>query len=403
MAKKGTVMKNNKIPIAVALICILQYANQGISSLPSQALYYLTRETWNLSATMIGLVGFVVSLAWYLKIVFAYFVDANSDKNSYYLKSSYVGLILAYLYIIFFGLNLITLIITGLIINISISIADIIVDKKMVIAEHKHKLKGRLQAIQWTALGVAGLLVSIGGAWIAHKFPIHLDYKIAYGLALIVPIIMLYYLSKHCKEKKVNSIKGKFIDIIKANIVKLKSRKLLIGLLFVAFFQFCPSFGTALMIQAREVLMVDKLFLGYVGATGTVLGVVGYILYYKWAYKFPLKKLLYFMIILTAVDNLCYLYLPNKYFLIIYSILFSAFSGIAFMTLLAVFVKIIPKGNEAFFYALVTSVSNFFGRLGSVFGGIIYDNLGYYPNILISAGFTLLCLIFIPYLEIENS
>jgi len=399
-------MKKNKIPIAVALICILQYANQGISSLPAQALYYLTRETWHLSATMIGLVGWVIGLAWYLKIVFGYLVDnvtIKGKRNSYYLKGSYIGLILSYLYIIFFGLNLIALIITGLIINVCVSLADVAVDREMVLAEHKHKLKGRLQAIQWTALGIAGLLVSIGGAWIAHRFPVHLDYKIGYGLALIVPIIMLYYLSKHCKEKKVRSKKGSFIDIIKDNITKLKSRKLLIGLLFVAFFQFCPSFGTALMIQAREVLMVDKLFLGYVGATGTVLGVIGYILYYKWAYKFPLKKLLYFMIILTAIDNLCYLYLPNKYFLIIYSLLFSAFSGIAFMTLLAVFVKIIPKGNEAFFYALVTSVSNFFGRLGSVFGGIIYDNLGYYPNILISAGFTLLCLIFIPYLEIENS
>jgi len=67
--------KENKIPLAIALLCILQYANQGISDLPSQAIYYLTRETWGLSATMIGLLSWVTGLAWSIKVLWGWCID----------------------------------------------------------------------------------------------------------------------------------------------------------------------------------------------------------------------------------------------------------------------------------------------------------------------------------------
>ncbi len=399
-------MKNKKIPFIIALLCISQYATQGISGLPSQCLYYLTRESWGLSATMLGLISWVIGLAWYCKIIFGYCIDNVSIKGkrtTYYLRGSYIALLLGYLYVIFFGLNLTSLIITGIIINICIAFADVAVDREMVIAEHKNNLKGRLQALQWTSLGIAGLIVALGGAYIAKYFPEHVNYKIAYGLAGLIPLGILIYLFKGFKEKTVKNIKKlSIIKTLKINFQKIADRKLLMGLLFVACLQFCPSFGTALMIKARETLHVDKMFLGYLGAMGTVLGVIGYFLYYKWAYKYPMKKLLYFMVIFSGITNLFYLYLPNKWFLVIYNILFGAFGGITFMTLLAFFVKIIPTGSEAFLYALVTSVSNFCARGGNFFGGVIFDRMGYSVTVIVSSVLTLLCVLFIPFLGIQN-
>ncbi len=208
---------------------------------------------------------------------------------------------------------------------------------------------------------------------------------------------------KKFKEKSIKKIKKiSIIKNLKNNFKKIGNKRLLIGLIFVACLQFCPSFGTALMIKAREVLQVDKMFLGYLGAMGTVLGVVGYLIYYKWAYKIPMKKLLYFMILFSAGTNLCYLYIPNQWVLMTYNIAFGAFGGITFMTLLAFFVKIIPNGSEAFFYALVTSVSNFCARGGNVLGGLIYDNFGYSANVIISSITTLICLSFVPFLIIKE-
>ena len=385
-------MKNKlKIPLSIAILSILAYSNQGISSLPQQCLYYLTREAWHLNAATIGLIGWVVGLAWYVKIIWGYIADKVQDTKKC-LIISYLSMLAIYAFIITFGLNLVTLIITGLLINICIGFADTNVDKQMVIAEKKHNLKGRLQAIQWTALGVGGLVVALGGAYIAKYF----DYKLAYGLAGIIPICMLIYLFYFISSKK---IKKENIGL-KENFKKLKSPRLIIGLVFIVFLNFCPSFGTALMIKLRETMGVDKLFLGYLGAMGTVLGIVGYLIYYKFAYKFPMKKLLYFMVAFAGITNLFYLYIPNQWFLVLYNLLFGAFGGITFMTLLAFFLTIIPTGSEGLFYALVTSVSNFTARGGNYFGGLIYDKMGYNWNVIISSGLTLLCLGFIPFLKI---
>jgi len=390
-------MKDKRIPLAVALLSILAYCNQGISGLPEQCLYYLTRESWGLSASMIGMISWIVGLAWYIKIVWGYLADKiNSPKKS--LLICYSAMLLVYASIIIFGLNLLSLIISGLLINIFIGFADTTVDKQMVMAEQKLKLKGRLQAIQWTAMGVGGLVVALGGALIAKKFPEPMNYKIAYALAGLLPVAMIVYLSKYFKQRKPKKTKINF----KENFKKLKNRRLIIGLVFIACLNFCPSFGTALMIKVREVMHVDKMFLGYLGAMGTVLGIIGYFLYYKYAYKYPIKKLLYFMVIFGGLTNLCYLYIPNKWFLVGYNLAFGAFGGITFMALLAFFVKIIPKGSEGLFYALVTSVSNFTARGGNFFGGVIYDKFGYNVNVLISSGLTLLCLFFIPYLKIKE-
>ena len=389
-------MKNKiKIPLSIALLSILAYSNQGISSLPEQCLYYLTRESWHLNASTIGLISWIVGIAWYIKILWGYIADKVQDTKKC-LIISYLSMLGLYAFIIAFGLNLVTLIITGFLINICIGFADTNVDKQMVINEKKYKLKGRLQAIQWTALGVGGLIVALGGAYIAKYFPEHINYKIAYGLAGVIPICMLIYLFKFYKNAKTKIKKYNF----KTNLKKLKSPKLIIGLLFIACLNFCPSFGTALMIRCREIMGIDKLFLGYLGAMGTVLGIIGYLIYYKWAYKFPMKKLLYFMVAFAGITNLFYLYLPNQWFLVGYNLAFGAFGGITFMTLLAFFVTIIPIGSEGLFYALVTSVSNFTARGGNYFGGLIYDKIGYNANVIISSGLTLCCLFMIPFLKI---
>jgi predicted MFS family arabinose efflux permease len=116
-----------------------------------------------------------------------------------------------------------------------------------------------------------------------------------------------------------------------------------------------------------------------------------------------MKKLLYFMVLFSAITNLFYLYLPNQWFLAAYNLAFGAFGGITFMTILAFFVKIIPTGSEAFFYALITSVNNFCARGGNFVGGMIYDKFGYNVNVIVSTVLTLLCILFIPKLQIGNN
>ena len=392
-------MKNK--PLIPLLFFILVYANQGIASLPDQCIYYLTRESWKLSAGMIGLIGFITGLAWYIKPLWGFLIDylpIRKFRAKYYLYLSYICLVLIYFYIIGVGLNFWSLIITGIMINCFIGINDVANDSQMVIYERKYKLSGKIQAIQWTSLGVAGLIVSLLGAYVAKTFSDHMNYRVAYGIAMIIPLLTLIYLRFKYKEQPIKKIK-KPINFFK-DIKKALNPQLIFCLLFIACFQLCPSFGTALMIKARETLMVDKMFIGYLGATVTVLGIIGYILYYWKFHKFNMKKLIYFMVIFTGITNLFYLYIPNKWFLIGYNVIFGAFSGITFLTLLAFFASIVPKGMEGMIYALVTSISNLCVKGGSWIGGTIYDNFGYNTNVLVSTLLTFACIFFIPKLQI---
>ena len=394
-------LKNTNISFLAYLFFVLVYANQGISSLPGQCIYYLSREVWGLSATVMGLIGIITGFAWYIKPLFGIPLDyfpIKKYRTKYYLYFNYISLIITYLYIIFFGLNLVSLIITLTLINIFISFSDVANDTQMVILEQKYKLKGKIQALQWISLGVAGLFVSIVGAQIANYFPETINYRIAYLLAGILPIVTLVYLFKYYKEKPIK--KKKNIYNLKSDLSYFKNKRFLFSLLFIACLQFTPNFGMALMIQARENMGISKLFLGYLGATGTVLSISGYILYYWKFHKYPVKSLLYFMVIFTAITNLFYLYIPNQWFLMGYSVLFGAFGGITFLTLLSFFARITPKGSEGIYYAVVTSISNFCSRGGGFLGGIIYDHWGYSATVLLSSILTLCCIIFIPYLKI---
>jgi len=395
---------NKKIPFLTFLFFVLVYANQGLSGLPSQCLYYLTRESWKLTATQIGFITFAVTIPWCIKPIYGIICDCFSLKNyrtKYWLILSYLLLLASIAYVVLFGLNLVSLIVIGFLMATCTGFNDVANDTQMVLLERNKKMNGKIQALQWSSLGVAGLLVSLGGAYIASHFPEPLNYKIAYALVGILPLITLIYLTRFYKEKK--TTRSLTFQNIKNSLKKALDRNFLLGLAFIACLQFSPSFGTALMIRVREGLGVDKMFLGYSGTIGTVVGLIGYLLYYWKAYKYPLKKLLYFAIIFGAITNLFYLYLPNKWMLIAYNLAFGAFSGISFLAILAFMAKIVPRGAEGLLYALATSINNFAGGLSAPIGGWIYDHFGYSVNVITATVATLCCLIFIPKLKLKSA
>lgn len=383
------------------ILFALVYANQSFSRLAGQSVYYWLREGQGLSASTIGLIGFITSVAWSCKILFGWIVDNFRIKNSdciNYLYVNYILIILSLLALIIFPLTIYSLVIFGFLINFSLAFNDVAIDRQMVKVEKECNLNGKSQACQWMGFGVFALITAFLGAKIADSFSEILACKVSYGVMILLPIATLLFL-------KLNKIKDEVTIHTRKSFADYKAlinKKFGFAILFIAFLQFCPSFGLALNIKARECLMVDKMFLGYLSMLGTGLGLIGYFLYYKFCYKFPIKKLLYFTLTLGAISNLFYLYIPNKWFLVAYGIIFGIFGGISFLTLLNLFVKIIPVAVAGFGYALVTSISNFSANGSGFIGGMLFDSIGYTGNVLISSALTLCCLLFIPFLKIGD-
>ena len=376
---------------------IITYANEGLYHLPQQAIYYISRELWKLDATTMGWISFISSIPWAIKIIFGFIGDKFPNKIKTILILNYLLGVMTYLYIIIFGLTPISLTITGFIISWYVAFCDTLVDKNMVVVEQDGNLQGKCQAMQWSSFGAVSVLVSIFGAMLATSFPVVMAYKIGYSIALILPILTLIYFFKYYKAP--TECKAVSFSTFKSELKLFKSRNFLTAILFVAFLMLSPSFGTPLMIYARETLHVNKMFLGYLGATGEVLSIVGYLLYYRYCQKFDLFKMLQFMIIGTVITNLFYLYIPNQWFLLGYNIAFGAFNGMSFLILLNFFVQLVPKNSEGFFYACLTGISNLCGNGSGVLGGMVFDHFGYSATVIVASATTACCLFIIPFLK----
>jgi len=388
-----------KIPF---LFFALIYFNQGFFGLGDSAIYYLTRETWHLNATTLGLFGFITGLAWYCKILFGYIGDRISNhKNILYF--TYSSLIFLYLLLIFFPINIWSLLILTTLINFCIGCSDVICDTEMVKTEQKYNMAGRCQSVQWSSLYSAVLITSLLGAFIADRFESILAVKICYAIALIIPIFTLGYLKFGWHDNSIQPPKEH--TTFKQILGYFKNHQILLSLIFIACLQLSPSFGNPLRIQMREVLHIDKMFMGYIDAVGIVFGIIGYMIYYKYFYTINLKKLLYFSVIFTALTNLCYLYLPNQWILMLYSLAFGAFSAVCNLTILAFFATLVPKGSEGLIYACITALSNLCSRMSGILGGFIFDHSNYNVTVIVSTVLTLCCLIFLPRLNIglDNS
>lgn len=379
------------------LFFILVYANEGLYHLPGQAIYYLTRELWKLDATTMGWIAFVSGLPWCIKILYGFYADRYPLQIKNLLIGNYILGVMTYLYIIIFGLTPISLTISGFIISWYVAFSDTINDKQMVVVEQDGNLQGKCQAMQWSAFGAVSVLVSIFGAMLATNFPVAIGYKVGYSIALILPILTLVYFFKWYRP--MHQCQPVSFKMFKSELKLFKSRNFLTAILFIAFLMLSPSFGTPLTIYARETLHVNKMFLGYLGATGEVLSIIGYLLYYRYCQKFDLFKMLQFMIIGTVITNLFYLYIPNQWFLLGYNIAFGAFNGMSFLILLNFFVQLVPKNSEGFFYSCLTGISNLCGNGSGVLGGIVFDHFGYSATVIVASATTACCLFIIPFLK----
>jgi len=378
------------------LFFILVYFLQGIKALPSQALYYLMREDWGLTVQKIAYIGAISTIAWVIKPVYGLISDLlpiRRKRTKYYLLFNYFAMVVLGVWIYFCGLNLNTLIATNILFGLFLASSDVFCDSVMCQKEKEFNMQGKIQSVQWFAIGVAGLITSLGGAYIAKYY----NYRIAYILFTVFPAIMFVYLLKTYKEK--DSTK-KSVEVLR-NIKKaIKNKQLWVALVFLFCFYLSPSFGVPLMVKMREVLHIDKMFIGLLGTVGTIFGLIGYALYFFKVHKFALKPMLYLMVMVSAITTLFYLYIPNQWVLLGYNIVFGTIGAIIHLIILSYCAKITPEGAEGFTFAGIMSILNGGAMGSSALGGFLYPKVGYNNLVIISAVMTALCLIFIPRLKI---
>ena len=361
------------------------YFSQGIEGLPGQSLFIYMKNILKLTPSQVMYLGSLTGLAWLIKPIIGAVIDKSGLKKKTWII---LGLGISILISAVLGLSywpLWFLILMLFLANWNACFRDVTVDGIMCVEGKESNNCGRIQAIQWISLTLAGILVGIGGGYIAQ----HLTYKMGY-LALIPFYLLVIGIALKYGEKK--SVKT---EIKKISYKELfRNKKFAYAGLFLFLYCFSPSFGTPLSFMQRDVFHWSEQWIGILGTIISVLEIIGAILYYKFSTKINIKKWLIGSVILGATTTMCYLYY-TPVSAIVYGCMFAVIGMFIHLVVMDFMARNSIGGLEATSFAGMCSIHNLAGTLSSLSGAYLLPKIGLQPLIIISSLTSFLCLLLI--------
>lgn len=346
------------------------------------------------------MLGALANIPWMIKPVWGILSDSVSIFG--YRRKSYIILfaLLGTLAFLTIGLSpfvslsvLIGLMIVG---SIGEAGGNVAVNGMGIEEGNKDGTTGRFQSVCWAALGVGSVLTGVSGGYISE----HSSYHLAYVILAIFPLLIAVMALRHPEERAKTSNKA-IGPIVKDFLTKLKNKQILLSSLFLFFLWLSPSLGTPLLDRMRTVLHMSKVWIGWLDTIGAACGIVGAMVYFKVSKRINIKRWLYYGTVISAVATFAYLYLtPTS--ILWYTVIFGVASQFIHLLMLNLMAMTCPEGTEATTYALLCSLVNCATFFSNVIGAKCFALFGYNGLVIISGITTLMCLGFIPYLEVKN-
>lgn len=386
----------------LALVFAVVYFAQGMWYLPNLPITFLLKESFGLGAGQTATFFAITTIPWLIKPLYGLISDFvplwGQRRLSYFILTSgtaaLMGLILTLpsLHTYWSLAAFFTLMGLGL------AFTDVLTDALMVENGQRLGLTGSFQAIQWAAISLASIVVGIGGGWLAERRWLSLTFLIAAIFPLVTLAMGLFVI----REPDEPGAGREFRETWDAIRSALKSRTLWVVAGFIFFYNFSPSFGPALVYYGTDVLGFSKLFIGMLDSLAYASGILGSVCYFLFSKSLPFKYLIHFAIAAGVTATLAYLGYRSEGSAIALSLIFGAVAMFIQLTFLDLAAKACPKRVEATFFALLMSIYNGAVQISQITGGWLYDKLGFTLLIFISAAFTALCWLLVPFLKLGN-
>jgi MFS family permease len=377
------------------------YFAQGMWYLPNLPITFLLKETLGLSASQTATFFSITVIPWLIKPAYGLISDFvplfGRRRKSYFLLASGMAAAMGIILTLIGSYSYWGIAIFFTLMGLGLAFTDVLTDALMVENGQRLGLTGAFQAIQWAAISFASILVGIGGGWLAQHKLISLTFLIA----TVFPAITLAMAIFMITEPRIEGSERQFPETWLAIRGAIRSRTLWIVAGFIFFYNFSPSFGPALVYYASDALHFSKIFLGTLDSLTYASGMIGSAIYFAFSKSVPFKRLIHFAIAAGILATLAYLAYRDQGSAIALSLVFGGVAMFIQLTFLDLAARACPKQAEATFFALLMSVYNGAVQLSQITGGWLYDQLGFTPLILISAGFTGLCWFLVPLLQLE--
>ncbi len=385
----------------LAVLFAIVYFAQGMWYLPNQTLTIVLKER-GLSAGQVADFFFVSTVPWLIKPVYGLVSDFvplfGRRRQSYLLLTSALAAAAGFA----LGLGVVEHTywwLAGLftVMGLGLAFTDVLVDALMVESGKPLGLTGAFQAVQWGAIEVASILVGEVGGYLAERRSLPAAFAVAASFPLISFVMTLGFVREAPARADRQALRETMHSIRQA----LGEREIWIVAGFIFFYNFSPSFGPALVFYQTDTLKFSQQFIGHLGALSAVAAVVGAFVYAPLSRQVPLRRLINYSIGAGVVATLAYLGYRGTWSALVIEITFGAVGMITQLAFLDLAAKSCPRRVEATFFALLMSIFNGGAQLSQNVGGRLYDWYGYTPLVLISAGFTALAWVLVPFVRID--
>ncbi|MEO0803066.1 MAG: folate/biopterin family MFS transporter [Cyanobacteria bacterium J06642_2] len=274
--------------------------------------------------------------------------------------------------------------------SLSIAIADVIVDAIVVERTRAEDRAGAgtLQSLTWGATAVGSLVTAYWSGALLERFSPQVVFEIAAALPILVAIAAWVIGDKPAARLRTDDSTP-----APSRFQQLRALRKAIAqpsIFLPAGFMFCwqatPSTDSAFFFFVTNDLGFGPEFLGRVRLLTSIASLLGIFIFQRWLRAVPLRKILFWMTLISFVLGLTSLILvlhlnrawgvDDRWFSLGDSVVLTVAGQIAFMPILVLAARMCPPGIEATLFALLMSVLNLAGLVSQELGAILTHSLG---------------------------
>ncbi len=281
--------------------------------------------------------------------------------------------------------------------SFTLAFTDVMTDALMIESGRPLGLIGSFQAIQWAAMGLALTLAHLGGAYLSEYATPQTAFFICGFFPLATLLVTVFFVQEAALPRR----QERWHETAAALRTAVRSGPVWIVASFLFVWNFSPLFGVPLLYYERDILEFSKIYIGTLGALSNAASMLGALIFFFFFRNFQLRRLLSAAVTLGVLSTLSFLGLIGSWSAVLIFFCYGLISQITHLAILDLAARSCPARVEGTVFALLMSALNV-GRSGSnALGGWLYDQTGFVPLVLISAAFTALCWLLIPFLRSE--
>lgn len=442
---------NNDRGRSVGLLLVyfgLVYFMQGLgqaSGLVSQPLQFFFKEALGLNPAEVTQYLAILTFPWIIKPLYGLlsdYIPLFGYRRKTWMMAMNGLASLGFLWLS--GLTTPNLIVWAMLLTaFGTAASDVIVDALMVEKGKALNATGRFQSVQWFWFYVAAIGTSLVGGYLCTVFApataLHVAALITVAAPLSVMIASWFIVKEEKAQVNLGGLKETFVKPLSAvkplylvlaavgligafvyigqtaiwalpflvALFALRTRTLLFVALFIAFWNFSPSFGTPMYYHMVDNLKFSQELIGQLGALSSVGAVLGALAYGRYFSKKTFKFQLMFSIITGVIGTVAYLLLvaPSAHAVAIavaLNLVFGVSGMIAVLATLTLAARACPSESEGFTFAALMSINNAAAQISAIVGANLYVSVfanSLTPLIIVSAAFTAACVFLLPLLK----